>query len=101
MRAAITYAQSRKEVQSDAIGLWGTSFSGGNVLAVAALDKRVQCVVSQVPFVSGHHESLRLNRPEKWKEIKKMYDEDRESRSKGSHPKTMPVVTKDPVNRPL
>ncbi|MFQ6398699.1 hypothetical protein ACLMAJ_35335 [Nocardia sp. KC 131] len=35
------------------IGLWGTSFAGAHVLQIAAADRRVRCVVSQVPMVSG------------------------------------------------
>ena len=36
MRDAITYVDSRPEVDADRIGLWGTSFSGGHCLVVAA-----------------------------------------------------------------
>lgn len=35
------------------IGLWGTSYGGGHVLYVAAHDKRVQCIVSQVPSMDS------------------------------------------------
>jgi len=48
MSDAITYAQSLPEVDSKKIGIWGSSYSGGHVLVVAALDKRVKAVVSQV-----------------------------------------------------
>src|ERR687886_2124015 len=53
-RHAITYAQTRPEVDAARIGIWGSSYSGGHVLVVAALDRRVKAVVSQVPLVSGH-----------------------------------------------
>ena len=29
---AITYAQSRKEINAEKIGIWGSSYSGGHVL---------------------------------------------------------------------
>jgi cephalosporin-C deacetylase-like acetyl esterase len=45
---AITYAQMRAEVDKDRIGLWGSSYSGGHVLHVAAVDRRVKAVISQV-----------------------------------------------------
>lgn len=48
---AITWVAGRPEVDPDRIGVWGTSFSGGHVLQLAAFDKRVKAVVSQVPFV--------------------------------------------------
>ena len=53
MRAVISYGRNLPFVDPDRIGLWGTSYSGGHALTVSALDKRVKCVVSQVPLVSG------------------------------------------------
>jgi cephalosporin-C deacetylase-like acetyl esterase len=49
---AITYAQSLPEVEPTRIGIWGSSYSGGHVLEVGAVDRRVKAVVSQacVPF---------------------------------------------------
>ncbi len=52
-RAAIAFARSLDGVDPDRIGLWGTSFSGGHVLEVAAGDNRVRAVVAQVPLVDG------------------------------------------------
>ena len=60
MRDAITYTAGRAEVDTDRIGIWGTSYSGGHCLVVAATDRRVKCVVSVVPTLvvtrtlSGH-----------------------------------------------
>ena len=51
--AAIRFARSLDEIDAERIGLWGTSFSGGHVVAVAAKDGRVRAVVSQVPFTKG------------------------------------------------
>ncbi|MCL6646188.1 MAG: alpha/beta hydrolase, partial [Dehalococcoidia bacterium] len=50
-RAAIGFARSLERVDPDRVGLWGTSFSGGHVLEVAAGDGRVRAAVVQVPFV--------------------------------------------------
>ena len=61
-RTAITYAASRPEVDPDRIGIWGSSYSGGHVLVVGAIDRRVKCVTSQVPLVSGHENFRRLVR---------------------------------------
>lgn len=52
-RAAVAFARSFDGVDPGRIALWGTSFSGGHVLAVAARDPRVAAVISQVPFMSG------------------------------------------------
>ena len=61
-RDAITYAETLKETDPERVGIWGTSYSGGHVLAVGALDRRVKCVVSQVPLVSGPENARRLIR---------------------------------------
>src|ERR687886_952595 len=61
-RDAITYARSRPEVDRERIGVWGSSYSGGHVLVVGAIDRRLRCVVAQVPPTSGHPNILRLVR---------------------------------------
>lgn len=48
-RAALALARSLSGVDTDAIGLWGSSFSGGHVLRLAAEDPRIRAVVVQVP----------------------------------------------------
>lgn len=45
---AITYAASLPEVDPERIGIWGSSYSGGHVLYVGAVDRRVKAVLSQV-----------------------------------------------------
>ncbi len=52
-RAAVAHARATPGVDADRVALWGTSFSGGHVLTVAADDPRVAAVVAQVPFVDG------------------------------------------------
>jgi len=49
----ISYISGEPGVDSNRIGLWGTSFGGGHVVYVAAHDKRVKCIVSQVPSMDG------------------------------------------------
>src|SRR4051794_1751999 len=49
--SAITYATTLDDIDAQRIGLWGTSLGGKNALMVAAFDRRVQCVVAQVPAV--------------------------------------------------
>ena len=50
---AFDYAASIPEVDGNRIAYWGTSFSGGNVIVAAAVDKRIKAAVVQCPFVSG------------------------------------------------
>src|SRR5204862_4748675 len=61
-RHAITYACTRKEVDAERIGIWGSSYSGGHVLVVGANDRRVKCVSAQVPLISGHRNARRIVR---------------------------------------
>lgn len=51
--AAIEHARSLSGVDGTRLALWGTSYSGGHVLATAARDHRIDAVVAQVPFVDG------------------------------------------------
>ena len=53
MREAVSFVRALPAVDPARVGLWGTSYSGGHALVVAALDRRVRCVVAQVPLVSG------------------------------------------------
>lgn len=50
VRNAVTYLQSRSDVDSDRIVLWGTSFGGANAISAAAVDLRVKAVATQVAF---------------------------------------------------
>jgi hypothetical protein len=54
-RAAIRFAKGLPGVDPHRIILWGTSFSGGHVLAVAARDQDpdIAAVISQVPHLDG------------------------------------------------
>lgn len=47
----IHWAMGEAAVDKDRLGLWGTSFSGGLVVYVAARDPRVRALVSQVGYM--------------------------------------------------
>jgi uncharacterized protein len=46
---AVSWVYGEPACASDRIGLWGSSYSGGHVVYVAARDPRVKATVSQVP----------------------------------------------------
>src|SRR5271155_754413 len=46
-RNALTWLSLQPEIDADRLGVWGSSFSGGHVIQVAAHDSRVKTVVSQ------------------------------------------------------
>jgi len=58
-RAALSYAAELPEVDSNRLGVWGTSYSGGHVLRIAESDERVRAAVAQVPTISGGKVTLR------------------------------------------
>lgn len=51
-RAALRYVRTLDSLDTSRIALWGTSFSGGHVVATAATEP-VDAVVAQVPFADG------------------------------------------------
>ncbi|MBL6752429.1 MAG: alpha/beta hydrolase [Nevskia sp.] len=96
-RSAITYAQSLKECDSGRIGVWGTSYTGGTVCKVGALDRRVRAVVSQVPFLDGHRNIQQFTPVGSIAGFHKMLDEDRARRAKGEPPQYSKITSKDPT----
>jgi pimeloyl-ACP methyl ester carboxylesterase len=52
-QAAVEFAHGLEGVDPDRIALWGTSWSGGHAVYVAATDPRIAAVVSQSPDVDG------------------------------------------------
>ena len=91
-RNAITYAQTLEGVDPDRVGIWGSSYAGGHVLVVGAIDRRVKCVVAQVPTISGWESTLRRTPPQALAEQRRGFDADRLERFLGRAPKTVPMV---------
>jgi cephalosporin-C deacetylase-like acetyl esterase len=95
-RHAITFAQTLDGVDPDRVGVWGTSYAGGHVLVVAAIDRRVRCVVSQVPTISGWEATLRRVPPQALAAQRRAFDADRLVRFRGGPPEMVPMVV-DPA----
>jgi fermentation-respiration switch protein FrsA (DUF1100 family) len=51
--AATAFARTLDWIDPERVALFGSSFSGGHVLAVGAQDARVAAIVSQCPFTDG------------------------------------------------
>ena len=96
-RDAISYLQSLPGVDAKRIGIWGTSFSGGHVIEVAAIDRRVACVVAQVPQISGALSAQRRLRPDLVPLARARFDADRAARFRGESPMMIPVISDDPA----
>ena len=95
-RHAITYAGTLSE-SDDRIAVWGSSYSGGHVLVVAAIDRRVKAVACQVPMVSGHDNFRALVRADLIAGFQAGFNDDRAARFRGDPPVLVPVVAEDPA----
>lgn len=58
--AAIDWARAQPEIDAKKLALWGTSFSGGHVLELAARHRHIAAVVSQCPFTDGVKDGLKM-----------------------------------------
>ena len=96
-RHAITYAESLPQIDANRIGLWGTSYSGGLVLLAAALDRRVRCAVSQVPYISGFETMDLLAPPSERAGLFACLLEERRAVAAGAAPTLVEVCTDDPT----
>jgi dienelactone hydrolase len=95
-RHAISFARTLPEIDPRRIGIWGTSYSGGHTLVVGALDRRVRCVVSQVPAISGYQATLRRVPAPQVPALLTAFEADREQRFRGAPPTMRPVLPREP-----
>jgi fermentation-respiration switch protein FrsA (DUF1100 family) len=94
-RRAITWLESRPEVNPARIGIWGSSYSGGHALVLAATDRRVKCVVSQVPTISGFEQVRRRVAPDAMAGYMANLTEDMREQHRGHGPRYQAVVSAD------
>ena len=89
---AITWLQQQSYVMADQIGIWGTSYGGGIVIQTAAFDRRVKCVVSQVPIMNSRKWMRSLRTGVQWEELLDRIDQDRSFRAIGKETARIDVV---------
>ncbi|MEV5775293.1 CocE/NonD family hydrolase [Streptomyces antimycoticus] len=87
-RRAITYLESRPEVDADRIGLWGSSYAGGHAIVLGATDRRLKAVVAQVPTISGFEQSRRRVTPDNIVALDAVLDADERAQLAGEAPRT-------------
>jgi uncharacterized protein len=59
-RAAIAFARAQDGIDAGRIVLWGSSFSGGHGMALAAEDHSIAAVIAQAPYTDGPKTLLAL-----------------------------------------
>jgi hypothetical protein len=67
------------------------------VIALGAIDRRIKCVASQVPLISGHRNARRLIRADVVAGVEALCAEDRLKRYRGEKPGMILVVSSDPA----
>jgi len=77
---AISYLQSRPEVNPDKIAILGVSLGGGEVAYIAARDRRVKAVASMVLVGDGERRMRRFRTEQEWETLMQKVQEDRINR---------------------
>jgi uncharacterized protein len=90
-RNAITYVETRSDLDSDRIGAWGISYSGGHVLVLGAIDHRVKVVVSNVPVIDGYQNMWRVHGTDRFRKLQALCLEDRRKRFETGEGGTIPM----------
>lgn len=97
-RNAITWVETRPELDAERIGIWGISYSGGHVLIVGATDPRVRCIVSNIPVVDGWRTMKSVHSALAFRELGERIVEDRRKRMATGEYGYIPMSTQDPAH---
>jgi uncharacterized protein len=94
-RAAVDFARGLEGVDPARIVLWGTSWSGGHVVYVAAEDRGVAAVISQTPDMDGPRTLLEVAKEAGWRHflnVTRQGLEDQVRALRGESPQLIPIV---------
>lgn len=81
LRNAVTYLETRGDVDADAIGTFGSGGTGGgNAVLLAAADARVRAAVSQLPVADGADWLHRMRTEHEWLDFLRALEADRRLR---------------------
>jgi fermentation-respiration switch protein FrsA (DUF1100 family) len=80
VQSAMTFLGMQAEVDSERIGLYGTSYGGATVTWVGAVDQRAKCIVSVVGIGNGARWMSRVRRVDEWFDLLERSEADRKSR---------------------
>jgi fermentation-respiration switch protein FrsA (DUF1100 family) len=94
-RRAISYLESLPGVDPARIGLWGSSYAGGHAIVLGATDRRLRCVVAQVPTISGFEQGLRRIAPDAVPALERAFSEDDRGVLRGEPPRRQAIVSAD------
>jgi len=98
-RDAITFASTIEDHDPTRIGIWGDSYSAGQVFLVAACDSRVKVVVAQCPVFGADPPGVDPTR-EVFEAIRESFESGDVSGGAGDKTGPMPVVSSDQLGTP-
>jgi fermentation-respiration switch protein FrsA (DUF1100 family) len=81
VQAALTFLGTLSEVDSERLGLYGTSYGGATVVWTGAVDARAKCVVSVVGIGDGSRWMRSVRRPDEWHDLRERARQDRIKRA--------------------
>jgi dienelactone hydrolase len=91
------FVEALNEIDSERIGIWGISYSGGHVLILGGTDPRVKCIAAVVPCVDGWSMQKRNHSNLIFRELRKLVMEDRRKRyENGGVGGTIPMSSLEP-----
>lgn len=98
-RDAIDFASTLDDIDADRIGLWGDSYSAGEVFLVAACDARVKAIVAQCPVFGAVLPDMDPS-VEDFAEIREIFESSDVSGGPEQTTGPLPVVTHDQMGTP-
>lgn len=81
IRSALSYLESRSDVDARRLGLFGVSFGGGHASYVASIDARVRCGVSVSGVGDGRQWLREMRREYEWNELQDRLADERRGRA--------------------
>src|SRR5438128_3768823 len=81
VQAALTFLSTLPEVDSERLGIYGTSYGGATVVWVGAVDARVKGIVSVVGIGHGARWMRSVRRPDEWHDLLERSRADRVKRA--------------------
>ncbi len=90
-RNAISYLETRSDIDPERIGAWGISYSGGHVLILGTIDPRVKAIVSNVPVIAGYENMWRVHGTDRFRKLQALCLEDRRKRLESGVGGTLPM----------
>ena len=91
-RSALDVAEPLEGADARRLGVWGTSYSGGHVLRVAELDRRVRAAVAQVPTISGGEATRRRRDAAALRALREDFARERAELARGRSPRYVPAA---------